>query len=202
MIAYLRGRPRFREPSRFVLDVLGVGYEVWATERGLDDWFRSPDAEVEVHVVTHVREDAITLYGFSVPAERSAFNALQTVAGVGPKLALAALDTLTVGDLGRAIDAEDLTTLCRISGVGKKTAQRIALELKGKIAVPFTVGAPTKAAPPSAPDALPLALERLGYSRAEIVRAQEALQASGVAADAPVSERLRAALKILYGGGQ
>lgn len=198
MIAWLKGRPRFRDPSRCVLDVGGVGYEVWAPERSLDGWFRQD--EVEVHVVTHVREDAITLYGFSDPSERSAFTTLQTVAGVGPKLALATLDALTVGELGRAIDNEDLGTLCKVGGVGKKTAQRLALELKGKIAGALVVGPPVKAAPPPAADALPLALERLGYSRAEIARAQEALAAHGIASDAPVAERLRAALKLLYGG--
>jgi Holliday junction DNA helicase RuvA len=181
-----------------VLDVNGVGYEVWATNRSLDAWFVS-DAEVEVQVATHVREDAITLYAFREPMERQAFLALQTVTGIGPKLALAALEALSVPELARAIDSDDVITLSRISGVGKKTAQRIALELKGKIAAPFVISSPARPVAPSS-DALPLALERLGYSKAEIARAQDALAASGVAPDAPVAERLRAALKHLYGG--
>ena len=199
MIALLRGRPRLRDPNRCVLDVAGVGYEVWATNRSLDAWFRSPDPEVEIHVVTHVREDAITLYGFLEQAERQAFVTLQSVSGIGPKLALAALEAMSVSELARAIDNDDVAGLSRISGVGKKTAQRLSLELKGKIAAPFTLP-PSRPIPVAAPDALPLALERLGYSKAEIARALDALPGNGVASDAPVAERLRAALKILYGG--
>ena len=199
MIALLRGTPVYREVSRCVLDVQGVGYEVYATNRAMDTWFRDPEPPVEIHVVTHVREDAITLYGFDAPAERQVFTALMGVSGVGPKVALATLDAFTPGELARAVETSDIATLSRIQGVGKKTAQRLALELKGKIAVPVSVRpAAARPRPAASADALPLALERLGYTKAEIARAVDGLAAEGIDPETPVSERLRAALRLLY----
>ena len=198
MIALLRGRPLHREPARCVVDVGGVGYEIFATNRAMDAWFQSPEPEVTVHVSTQVREDAIALYGFQDAAERGVFSLLlTTVSGVGPKVALSTLEAMTVPELARAVETDDIARLSRINGVGKKTAQRLALELKGKIAAPMPLPGPKKK-PVTDGDPLPLALERLGYTRAEIARALEELAAKGVAPDAPVAERLRAALGSLY----
>ncbi|MBW1876752.1 MAG: Holliday junction branch migration protein RuvA [Deltaproteobacteria bacterium] len=196
MIALLRGRPLFRNDKWCVLDVNGVGYEVFATNRGMDAWFQ--EDEVEVHVATYVREDAITLYGFSDATERSVYQLLMTVTGVGPRVALAALDAFTVPELALAVEEDDIASLTRITGVGKRTAQRLVLELKGKM--PLSFPHPGSREPVSAgPDTLVLALQRLGYSRFEIARASKGLAEAGVGRDAPVADRLRAALKILYG---
>jgi len=196
MIAVLRGRPLFRNDKWCVLDVNGVGYEVFATNRGMDAWFQ--EDEVEVHVATYVREDAITLYGFSDATERSVYQLLMTVTGVGPRVALAALDAFTVPELALAVEEDDIASLTRITGVGKRTAQRLVLELKGKM--PLSFPHPGSREPVSAgPDTLVLALQRLGYSRFEIARASKGLAEAGVGRDAPVADRLRAALKILYG---
>ncbi len=207
MIAQLTGRwvpggevPRPGEPGRGIVDVQGVGYEVHATSRAMLAWQRE-DA-VTVHVSTQVREDAITLFGFATPLERAAFHVLLGVTGVGPRMALSALEALTVGDLHRAVETDDVVTLARIPGVGKKKAQRLALELKGKLPTgsygfEATAG---PARPRLAPaDDLPLALAQLDYGKTEIDRALAALEAQGVPTDAPLPERLKAALAALAG---
>lgn len=199
MIARLVGRLVARDGHRGVLDVRDVGYAVHAPLRALDAW-GAAEGPVEVHVVTDVREDAIVLYGFATDIDRQAFEALREVTGVGPKLALAALDALGLEGLAKAIAADDVVTLSRAPGIGKKLAQRMALELKGKLPAGFQVDVvPVKKA--AAEDPLDLALARLGYGRAEIVRARDALAADGLGPDAPVADRLRAALKVLSGGG-
>lgn len=201
MIALLRGRVAHREAGSCIVDVQGVGYEVFAPLRALETW--SGAEEVEIHVATHVREDAITLYGFPSRLERTTFGVLTGVSGVGPKVALATLDTFSVPELARAVETRDLTALGRISGVGKKTAQRLALELEGKIPASFEVPAGAARAPVptarAASDHLVLALQRLGYNKTEIDGVAPELAARGVATDAPVSERLRTALQILSG---
>ena len=187
------------EPGRGVLDVNGVGYEVHATSRSLHRW---ADAEsVRVHVSTQVREDAITLFGFETLLERDAFLVLLGVNGVGPRMALQALEALTVEELHRAVESDDVVTLSRISGVGKKKAQRLALELKGKLPVGFDV--PTGQARPRIvrpADDLPLALAQLDYGKTEIDRALAGLEAEGIGPDEPLQQRLQAALRVLAGG--
>jgi Holliday junction DNA helicase RuvA len=202
VIARLVGTLVARDGIRGVLDVRDVGYAVHAAGRDLDAW-AAAGGPVEVFVTTEVREDAITLYGFASDTARIAFDRLRQVDGVGPKIALAALDTLGLGGLAKAVAADDLTALAKVPGVGKKLAQRLALELKGKL--PAELGGLTlEVVPPSrktpADDQLELALARLGYTRTEIVKAQAGLAAEGVADDAPVAERLRASLRILSGG--
>lgn len=194
MIARLEGRLVEREAGRGIFDVGGVGYEVFAPERHLDGFAGAERAVV--YVSTQVREDAITLYGFATDLERRAFVTLLTVSGFGPKMALATLDALELDALHRAVETDDLVTLGRIPGVGAKKAQRLALELKGKLPVGFTVA--SRPARPRAPeDPLPLALAQLDYGRSEIARALEALQADGIAVDAPLEVRLKAALSAL-----
>lgn len=198
MIARLTGRIVHIEPNRAIVDVHGVGYEIYAPNSALEEWGMD---EAVVHVSTQVREDAITLFGFATAVDRQAFQVLMGVSGIGPKLALACLDALGLDRLARAVDSDDFTSLARIPGVGKKTAQRLALELKGKLPAGFeprAPGTPPTAAPTS--DTLVLALEKLGYTRAEIDRAQQQLAADGVGDTVPVGERLRKALAILYRG--
>ncbi len=131
MIATLSGILSSKTPQEAVISVQGVGYHIFIA---LSTFFTLPDihAPVEVFVSTHVRNDTIQLFGFSTTEEKQAFSLLTTISGVGPKLALSALSTLSVSDLCTAIEAGDLETLGSIPGVGKKSASRIVLELKDK----------------------------------------------------------------------
>jgi Holliday junction DNA helicase RuvA len=131
MIARLRGKPVARTAEGLVLDVGGVGYLVAATTGAL----RKADgaAEVTVDTYLHVREDALQLYGFADASERELFVQLLSVNGIGPKVALAILSSATAGDLRRAIAREDTARFQALPGIGKKTAERIVLELKEKL---------------------------------------------------------------------
>jgi Holliday junction DNA helicase RuvA len=193
VIARLVGRLVARDGGRAVIDVRDVGYAVYAPLRDVEAWAGA--SSVEIWVSTDVREDAITLYGFSTDLDRVAFERLRLVDGVGPKVALSALDALGLATLVRAVEADDLTTLTRIPGVGKKLAQRLALELKGKLPATFEAGPASVVAVPEE-DTLVLALARLGYNRAEIARALEGLVAEELT-EASLTDRLRASLRIL-----
>jgi Holliday junction DNA helicase RuvA len=198
MIGRLEGRMVERESGRAIVDVNGVGYEVYAPERALDGWVGQE--RITVYVSTQVREDAITLYGFGSDLDRRAFLAMLSVSGFGPKGALSALDTLTPDELHRAVEADDLVTLGQIPGVGSKKAQRLALELKGKLPVDFSGVRGTVPPRPKAPaDPLPLALAQLDYGKSEIDRALAALEAQGLGVDAPLDQRLKASLVALAG---
>jgi Holliday junction DNA helicase RuvA len=132
MIATLTGKVLIRGLDRAVIDVGGVGYEVFLTTDGLT---RLPDSsdEVFLHISTQVREDAIVLYGFLDSEEKEMFLHLNSVSGIGPKLGLAALSGMRVAELCRAIAARDIKLLSSLQGVGKKTAERICVELKDKV---------------------------------------------------------------------
>ncbi len=140
MISSLRGNVVARMLDGVVLDVNGVGYRVQTTLRAL----RKAQARGEVTLDTylHVREDALQLYGFAEPAERELFEHFLSVSGVGPKVALAILSGSTPADLRRAIALEDTTRFVAIPGIGKKTAERVVLELKEKIGALEVVDAP------------------------------------------------------------
>lgn len=198
MIGRLTGMLVEREGSTAILDVGGVGYEVQAPRRALDAW-AAVDGPVTAIVHTQVREDAITLFAFDNPTDKQAFQVLLGVNKVGAKLALATLDTFSLPELARAVETGDTAALCRISGVGKRTAQRLALELKGKLpAAAFSPASPARtpsAAASPAVDAFALALERLGWSRAEIDAARVRVAEAGLAEDAPVGQRVRVALQ-------
>jgi Holliday junction DNA helicase RuvA len=160
MIAHLRGKLAQKAPARVIVDVNGVGYEVFVP---LTTFSALPaaGADVSIDIHTHVREDLIALYGFSTGRERSIFEKLMTISGIGPKLAITILSGGSVEDLVGAIKRGDLARLTAIPGVGKKTAERIVLELKDKLQE-FT-DAPAKS--PVEADVLS-ALENLGYNRA------------------------------------
>jgi holliday junction DNA helicase RuvA len=185
VIARLRGTPVARRADGLVLDVNGVGYLIAATPTAL----RRADAEGEValEIHTHVREDTLQLYGFAETAERELFEQLLSVSGIGPKVALAIVSGSAPTELRRAIVLEDTARFEAIPGIGKKTAQRVVLELKEKVAaaaeVPETRGADSHLV---ARDAL----VELGYTLGD---AEQAL--AGVDLELPAEERVRVALK-------
>jgi Holliday junction DNA helicase RuvA len=199
MIAMLRGRLLHSDGSRGILDVAGVGYEIFAPTRALQAW--AGESEVVVHVSTQVREDSFQLYGFDSDVERRAFVVLLGISGFGPKLALQTLDALPVERLTRAVESSDTATLGLIPGVGKHKAQRLALELKGKLPAEFLVAAKSGRTISTrvTTDPLSLALAQLEYGRSEIERALQALAADGVPPDAQPEIRLKAALRFLAG---
>jgi Holliday junction DNA helicase RuvA len=132
MIAFLTGKLTFKAPTHLTLDVHGVGYEVHIP---LSTYYALPNVNeiTALNIHTHVREDAIQLFGFLSPQEKESFLLLMTVTGIGPKLALNILSSMPLGDLLRAIRTEDVERLATIPGIGKKSAGRIALELKDKV---------------------------------------------------------------------
>jgi Holliday junction DNA helicase RuvA len=132
VIAHLRGRLFDKQPNRLIVDVNGVGYDVFvplSTYYGLGD----AGSEVTLRIHTHVREDALLLYGFATRLEQDLFERLISVSGIGPKVALAVLSGIEPGELMRAIERSDLARLTAIPGVGKKTSERIVLELKDRL---------------------------------------------------------------------
>lgn len=159
MIARLRGKLTEKEPARVVIDVGGVGYEVFIPTT---TFAAMPNAGVEVSldIHTHVREDALSLYGFSSRQERRVFERLISISGIGPKLAVTILSGGSVEGLVGAIRRGDLARLTSIPGVGKKTAERIVVELKDKLQE-FT----EEPAKPVVETDVLSALENLGYSR-------------------------------------
>ncbi len=132
MIALLTGKLIFKAPTHLTLDVQGVGYEVHIP---LSTYYALPNLNetVALNIHTHLREDAIQLFGFLSPREKDVFLLLTTVTGIGPKLALNVLSSMPIVDLLRAIRTEDVEKLATIPGIGKKSAGRIALELKDKV---------------------------------------------------------------------
>ncbi|MDR0477413.1 MAG: Holliday junction branch migration protein RuvA, partial [Desulfobulbaceae bacterium] len=132
MIASLSGKVQAVYADRMVLDVGGVGYEVFVATDAIARLPGRGEA-ISLHIHTHVREDAIVLFGFADEAEKELFLALKTVSGIGPKLALAALSGMRVNDLCQAIAQGDVKRLTTLPGIGKRTAERICVELKDKI---------------------------------------------------------------------
>lgn len=195
MIGWLRGELVARTAEGEVLvDVGGVGYRVSVTpvllaavgDRG---------APVELHVHTHVRDDAIVLYGFGTAEERRCFEALLGAHGVGPSLALAVLGVLRPPDLTRAVLDEDVNALCAVPGVGRKTAARLVLDLRSRLELPAFSGdgVPGGGGSPSeARGEVRAALAELGYGPDEIRRALD-----GVPPDGAVEDLLRLALREL-----
>jgi holliday junction DNA helicase RuvA len=166
MIAHLRGRLLSKTPNQAIVECAGVGYDVTisvATFSALP----SEGAEASLHIHTHVREDQIALFGFSETQEKRLFEKLLTISGIGPKLAITVLSGIDSSRLVTAIRSGDHATLTRIPGIGKKTAERVVLELKDKlddlaVAIPATAGGPHHG--PAGDDALS-ALVNLGYAR-------------------------------------
>lgn len=166
MIAFLTGRLALKTPTHLTLDVQGVGYEVLIPLSTYDALPTLGEATA-LHIHTHLREDAIQLFGFLTQPEKDSFLLLTTVSGIGPKLALSILSSLPVADLVSAIQSADIDRLSTVPGIGKKSAGRMALELKdkvGKIGAPGTAGTASDKSGLDGPyeDALS-ALVNLGY---------------------------------------
>ena len=183
MISRLRGVPAGRTLDGLVVDVGGVGYLVSATQSVLRRADGASEVTVETHL--HVRDDALQLYGFADAAERSLFVQLLGVSGIGPKVALAVVSSAAPDELARAIARRDAARFQAIPGIGKKTAERIVLELEGALvdATPVSAGASRELV---ARDAL----VELGYS---LVEAEQAL--AQVDPELPAEERVREALR-------
>jgi Holliday junction DNA helicase RuvA len=170
MIAFLRGRVLEKHPNRVIVDVSGVGYDVSVP---LSTFYTAGDsgAEITLRVHTHVREDQLALFGFATPLELTVFERLIAVSGIGPKLALAVLSGIEPGELITAIQRNDLARLTRIPGVGKKTAERIVVELRDRLPKAMDVAGAGAAAPTPGDalrDDLVSALTNLGYHRQAI----------------------------------
>lgn len=165
MIAHLRGLLLTKSPNQIVVECAGVGYEV-AISVATFSALANEGAQVAVHVYTNVREDQIALFGFAEMQEKRLFEKLLTISGIGPKLAITVLSGISADRLVAAIRGGDHGTLTRIPGIGKKTAERVVLELKDKLedmAVPVAAGAVTHHGP-AGDDAIS-ALVNLGYQR-------------------------------------
>jgi len=192
MIARLNGTISEKHPNRIIVDVNGVGYDVLvplSTFYGLGD----AGAGVTLRVHTHVREDAIALYGFATVLEQDLFERLIAISGIGPKLALAVLSGIDPGELVRAIRSQDVARLTRIPGVGKKTAERIGLELKDRLPQSVAAGADIVEGADDVKADLLSALLNLGYNRAVADKAvAEALKKSP---DADFQDLLRQVLR-------
>jgi Holliday junction DNA helicase RuvA len=200
VIAFLRGTLLEKAPSRVVVDVAGVGYDVQvplSTFYGLGE----PGTSVTLRIHTHVREDALALFGFSTGLEQTLFERLISISGIGPKLALAVLSGIEPADLIRAIRQQDVARLTAIPGIGKKTAERIGLELKDRLPphVPAAGPAPSVERPEDQlREDLLSALLNLGYQRAAAEKAIEK-----VTKDAPAAgfeHALREALRSMMKG--
>jgi len=192
VIAHLRGKLAQKDPARVVVEVHGVGYEVFIP---LTTYTALPElgSEVAIDIHTHVREDLIALYGFSTRRERSVFEKLISISGIGPRLAVTILSGGSVEDLVAAIRRSDLARITAIQGVGKKTAERIVVELKDKLQ--DFAEAPQK---PAVETDVLSALENLGYNRA---LADSALRrAANGDGDAAFDVLFKRALQILTKG--
>ena len=189
MIGKLTGTLLEKNPTQILIDCHGVGYEV---DVPMSTFYHLPASGEKVALLTHfvVREDAQILYGFATPAEREAFRQLIKITGVGPRTALGVLSGMSVQDLAQAVTAQEVGRLVKVPGIGKKTAERLLLELKGKIGA--DLGPVGGVAHSDARHDIQQALLALGYNDKEAAAALKALPA-----DVGVSEGIKLALKAL-----
>jgi Holliday junction DNA helicase RuvA len=204
MIAFLRGRVIDKQPNRVIVDVGGVGYDVGVP---LSTYYATgePGSEVTLRIHTHVREDQIALFGFATPLELALFERLIAVNGIGPRVAIAVLSGIDSQELAASIQRGDVARLTRIPGVGKKTAERIVVEMRDRL--PRLAGAPAGDAAASVSavdllrDDLVSALVNLGYHRQAIDKVLGKLfngaAAGGAAGDLRFEDLLRSALREL-----
>ncbi|HEY0178441.1 MAG TPA: Holliday junction branch migration protein RuvA [Dokdonella sp.] len=196
MIGRLRGTLVAKQPPWLVVEVGGVGYEL---EAPMSTFYDLPELGREVVLCTHyaAKEDTVVLYGFLREAERSLFRTLQKVSGVGAKIALAVLSGASVDEFARLVQGGDVAALTRIPGIGKKTAERIVVELRDRVAG-LDAGAPTHAAGADARDPAAeatVALQALGYRPAEVTRLVREAAAAGDSAEDIIRKALKAALR-------
>lgn len=191
MIGRLSGTLLEKNPPQVLLDVSGVGYEVNVP---MSTFYNLPKIGEKVALLTQliVREDAHLLYGFGTEAERATFKQLLKVSGVGPKVGLAVLSGMSVNDLAEAVATQESGRLTKVPGIGKKTAERLLLELKDKLKVDVRISVGGEAAKPSSAADILNALISLGYNDKEALYAIK-----GLAKDVTVSDGIRLALKLL-----
>ena len=178
MIAHLRGKLISRRPNQAVIETAGVGYDVSISVPTFSE-LPGAGAEVSLHIHTHVREDQIALYGFLRTEEKQLFEKLITVSGIGPKLAITILSGMAADEMTGAIRGNDVARLIRIPGIGRKTAERMVLELRDKLP---PAGAQQVAAVSSlnaAQDDVLSALVNLGYQRAAAEKAVNSVEKNG-----------------------
>lgn len=197
MIALLTGRLAHKSPEFIIMDVNGVGYRV---QIPFSTYYDLPEEgkNISLNIYTQVKEDAINLYGFRSLAEKNFFQLLISVAGIGPKLGKDILSNIQVEELARALTQGDLTRLSSIPGIGRKTAERLVLELKSKvlkleISLPARDGS-SAAASSAITDDVTSALVNLGYKEALV---KKALAELAIPADTSMEELLKRALKLL-----
>ncbi len=197
MIGQLRGKLVEKRPNQVLVDVNGVGYQVQiplSTFAGLG----ALHAEVTLLIHTHLREDQLSLYGFLTAREKQCFELLLSASGVGPSLALKILSGMSLEELVPAIRSGDLAQLVRIPGIGRKTAERIVVELRDKVAVVEVTGAAKPAAGSQIEADVASALVNLGYDSRAVEKAIEESRRSG--ATGSFEELLRVSIQVLGGG--
>lgn len=193
MIGYLKGRLTQKSPPQLVIEVSGVGYEL---EAPMSTFYALPDLGQELHLFTHlaIRDDAHTLYGFASEAERALFRQLIRISGVGGRMALAILSGITVEGFVRCVQEEDSATLTRVPGVGKKTAERLMVEMRDRIpdsvlvAVSATAATPARVNPEGEAFS---ALVALGYKGAEVTRMLNMIETRKLSAEEIIRRALQ-----------
>ena len=178
MIAHLRGKLLAKHPNQAIVETGGVGYDVTISVPTFSD-LPAIGGEVTLHIHTHVREDLIALYGFLRPSEKRLFEKLITVSGIGPKLAITILSGMAADEMVNAIRGNDVTRLTRIPGIGKKTAERMVLELRDKLASEGVAESAVMPAMSPVEEDVLSALMNLGYQRAAAERALASVEKNG-----------------------
>ncbi len=195
MIGHLRGRLVRKAPPALIVDVNGVGYEL---EAPMSTFYRLPElgSEVELHTHLVVREDAHLLYGFATEDERRLFRDLLRVTGIGPKIGLALLSGIDVETFMRCVEAEDTAALTRIPGIGRKTAERLLIEMRDRIsALGQLPSAGSKTSPGGARAEAFAALVALGYRPVEVTRLLQGVEQEGAATEELIRRALQAAAR-------
>ncbi|HET7844199.1 MAG TPA: Holliday junction branch migration protein RuvA [Xanthomonadales bacterium] len=197
MIGRLSGTLAHKAPPALVIDVNGVGYEL---EAPMSTFYELPEAGKPVALFTHyaVKEDTVALYGFFRETERTLFRTLLKISGIGAKTALAILSGASVDEFARLVQGGDVASLQRIPGIGKKTAERIVVELRDRVdgmAIPTLGGAGGRAAPVDPVGEASVALQALGYKPAEVSRLVAKVAETGDTSEAIIRKALKAALK-------
>jgi holliday junction DNA helicase RuvA len=194
MIAHLRGKVLAKRPNQAIVETGGVGYDVTISVPTYSD-LPAVGSEVALHIHTHVREDVIALYGFLRSSEKTLFEKLITVSGIGPKLAITILSGMAADEMVHAIRGNDIARLTRIPGIGKKTAERMVLELRDKLTTERAGEIPTTPAMSPIEEDVLSALVNLGYQRAAAEKALAAVSKNGKTG--PFDALFREALAVL-----
>ncbi|MFK8029953.1 MAG: Holliday junction branch migration protein RuvA [Gammaproteobacteria bacterium] len=195
MIGFLNGKLAFKQPPELVIDVGGVGYELFAP---MSTFYELPNVGETVSVYTHlaVSENAHTLYGFAGQKDRLMFRALIKVSGVGPKLAMTILSGISPAEFADAIAERDIDRLVRLPGIGKKTAERLLVEMKDPLAkLNFGVPGAAVAGASDASDEAFSALQALGYKEAEVRRLLKGVKVDGLTTEDLIRQALKNSTK-------